>query len=295
MAEVEKYLQYMKYEKRYSPLTVQSYEQDLKLWLAFLEARDVEPFEATYREVRGFLQDCHLKKRARTSVSRMLSAIKMFYRFLVNEGHIKTNPITLSRTAKGAQPLPKFLYEQEIEALFLTLDASTTLGQRDYALLELLYATGIRVSECCGLKISDFDFERSLLRVYGKGQKVRYVPLGAFVTVAMKAYLEEARVQLAQKNTLQTDAVFLNHRGAALSDRGVRDILTRLTEKAAQNTKLSPHMIRHTFATHLLNHGADLRAVQELLGHANLSSTQIYTHVSKERLKAVYEQTHPRA
>jgi integrase/recombinase XerC len=224
----------------------------------------------------------------------MMSAIKMFYRFLVGEGVIKANPITLVKTGKGVSLLPKFLYEQEIEALFSSIDTSDVLGRRNYALLELLYATGIRVSECCTLKLSDFDFDGGMLLVQGKGGKMRYVPLGEFVIHAMQDYLV-VRCELKLKSGVESDVVFLNHRGTALTDRGVRDILKRITIKTSENIKLSPHMIRHTFATHLLNNGADLRSVQELLGHANLSSTQIYTHVSKDRLKTVYKMAHPRA
>jgi len=295
MEMLEKYLTYLRYEKRYSEHTIISYEKDLQQWLDFLMHCDISFSKVTYQEVRMFLRVCHEKKFARATVGRMISAIKMFYRFLVSEGVIKTNPITLVKGGKRATTLPKFLYEQEMEALFETIDTTDALGIRNYALLELLYATGIRVAECCELSLSDFDFDSGMLRVFGKGGKMRYLPLGEFVTDAVQHYLRDARDELIRKSKVETDIVFLNNRGTALTDRGVRDILKRLTEKTAQNIKLAPHMIRHTFATHLLNNGADLRSVQELLGHANLSSTQIYTHVSKDRLKAVYEMTHPRA
>jgi len=294
MEMVKKYLDYLTYEKRYSELTILSYEKDLKVWLAFLSDVTIDYKDVTYREVRLFLQHCHTKKLSRNSVGRTMSAIKMFYRFLVAEGFIEANPIILVKAGKGVSMLPKFLYEQEMEALFEAIDTSGALGKRNYALLELLYATGIRVSECCALKLSDFDFDGGMLLIHGKGQKMRYVPLGEFVIHAMKAYLA-VRCELRLKSGIASDIVFLNHRGMPLTDRGVRDILRRLTNETSENIKLAPHMIRHTFATHLLNNGADLRAVGELLGHANLSSTQIYTHVSKDRLKAVYKMTHPRA
>ena len=294
MEMIKKYINYLKYEKRYSEHTIISYENDLNAWMKFLYDLKIDYKEVTYREVRLFLQQCHQKKLARSTVGRRMSAIKMFYRFLVIEAIIKTNPIVLVKTGIKTSILPKFLYEQEIEALFSSIDTSDVLGCRNYALLELLYATGIRVSECCGLRTSDLDFDRGMLLVYGKDQKMRYVPLGEFVIHAMQDYLSK-RHELSVKSNIKSDIVFLNHRGTALTDRGVRDILKRMTNTTSEHIKLAPHMIRHTFATHLLNNGADLRSVQELLGHVNLSSTQIYTHVSKERLKAVYNLTHPRA
>lgn len=295
MEVIDQYLSYLRYEKHYSEHTISSYKKDLHHWNEFLGTHNKPVFEATYKDVRLFLNHCHHQKLARTTVGRKMSAIKMFYRFHIGEGVMQVNPVTLVKGAKRGSSLPKFLYEQEMEALFEAVDKEDALGIRNYALLELLYATGIRVAECCELELSDFDFERGMLRVFGKGGKMRYVPIGEFVMEAMRRYLLEAREALAKKSKIKTEMIFLNNRGTALTDRGVRDILKRLTEKTAQNIKLSPHVIRHTFATHLLNNGADLRAVQELLGHAFLSSTQIYTHVSKDRLKEIYDMAHPRA
>lgn len=295
MRALENYFNYLRYEKRYSEHTITSYQKDLNNWMAFLKCNDLLFSDASYRDVRLFLQVCHDQSLARTTVGRMMSAIKMFYRFQVSEGVMSANPITLVKRGKGISTLPKFLYEQEMEALFEAVDTTDVLGVRNYALLELLYATGIRVAECCELRLSDVDLDGGMLRVFGKGGKMRYVPLGEFVVSALNEYLVKARGELARRSKIETDIIFLNHRGSMLTDRGVRDILKRLTEKTSQNMKVAPHMIRHTFATHLLNNGADLTAVGELLGHANLSSTQIYTHVSKDRLKAVYELTHPRA
>jgi len=295
MQALADYLTYLRYEKRYSELTITSYEKDLNNWFNFLEGRNIAILDVTHKEVRLYLQECYHKKLARTTVGRSMSAIKMFYRFLVAEGIIVANPIVMVKSTRSLGALPKFLYEQEIDALFNSIDTTNILGNRNYALLELLYATGIRVAELCVIKLTDVDFDGGMLLVHGKGGKMRYVPLGDFATVALADYLENARTELARKASTPTDILFLNHYGTPLTDRGVRDILKRLTDGAAANIKLAPHMIRHTFATHLLNNGADLRSVQELLGHANLSSTQIYTHVSKEKLKSVYELTHPRA
>jgi len=295
MEAIKNYLNYLTYEKRYADNTIASYEKDINYWMRFLDSKNISFANATYKEVRLFLQECYCKKLARTTVGRTMSAIKMFYRYQASVGLVKTNPITLVKAGKRIGTLPKFLYEQEMNALFAGIDTSDALGIRNYALLELLYATGIRVAECCNLKLSHFDFDGGILLVYGKGQKMRYIPIGEFAVCAIEDYFKNSRPELAKKSKEETDVVFLNHRGSALTDRGVRDILKRLTNGTSENIKVAPHMIRHTFATHLLNNGADLRSVQELLGHVNLSSTQIYTHVSKDRLKEVYDMAHPRS
>ena len=265
MEAIKSYLDYLTYEKRYADHTIINYEKDLKNWMKFLNSKNISFIDVTYKEVRLFLQECYNRKLARSSVGRTMSAIKMFYRFQASIGIVDTNPIALVKAGKKISTLPKFLYEQEMNALFDGIDTSNALGIRNYALLELLYATGIRVSECCGLKLSHFDFDSSLLLVHGKGGKMRYVPIGEFAIGATRDYFKKARPELAEKSQVETDAVFLNYRGTALTDRGVRDILTRLTNATSKNIKIAPHMIRHTFATHLLNNGADLRSVQELL------------------------------
>jgi len=295
MEVVKQYLDHLRYEKRYSEHTMLNYSIDLKNWLAFLEVKKFSLFDITYREFRLYLQACHEQKLSRNTVSRKVSAINMFYKFLIGEGHLKSNPITLVKQSKVKGTLPKFLYEQEMVTLFEAIDQSTPLGIRNYALLELLYATGIRVSELCELKRSNFDFSGHLLLVHGKGGRDRIIPLGGFAIDAIERYLSASRPELLRKSNIETEIVFLNNKGTALTPRGVRDVLTKLTQATSENMKLAPHMIRHTFATHLLDHGADLRSVQELLGHVNLSSTGIYTHVSKERLKSVYLEAHPRA
>lgn len=292
---VNRYLEYLTYEKRYSTHTILNYKKDLEEWQSFCKQELIEPLDVEYGEVRAYLNYCYTQQLNRSTVSRKLSSLRSYYQFLLKEGVISHNPFSMIKAPKGGQVLPKFLYEEEMVALFESIDQSTVLGCRNYALLEILYATGIRVSECCGLTLKQLDFETGMMLVHGKGGKDRYIPLGEFAVESIRAYLQQSRPRLLKKSKIETDCLFLNHYGLPLTERGVRDILNRLTKQTANHIKLAPHMIRHTFATHLLNHGADLRAVQELLGHEHLSSTQIYTHVSKEHLKQAYVLAHPRA
>lgn len=292
---VNRYLEYLTYEKRYSTHTILNYKKDLEEWQSFCKQELIEPLDVEYSEVRAYLNYCYTHQLNRSTVSRKLSSLRSYYQFLLKEGVISQNPFSMIKAPKGGQVLPKFLYEEEMVSLFESIDQSTVLGCRNYALLEILYATGIRVSECCGLTLKQLDFETGMMLVHGKGGKDRYIPLGEFAVESIQAYLQQSRPRLLKKSKIETDYLFLNHYGLPLTERGVRDILNRLTKQTANHIKLAPHMIRHTFATHLLNHGADLRAVQELLGHEHLSSTQIYTHVSKEHLKQAYALAHPRA
>lgn len=196
---------------------------------------------------------------------------------------------------KSEKKLPSFLYQEELEKLFHVSDMTTPLGQRNQALLELLYATGIRVGECVKIRVSDIDFDIGTVFVTGKGNKERYVPFGSFAATALKTYIEDGRNSLLEKTESQTNCLFLNVRGQPLTDRGIRFILNKMVEKTSLTVNIYPHKLRHTFATHMLNAGADLRTVQELLGHEHLSTTQIYTHVTKDYLRHVYMNSHPRA
>ena len=293
---VENYLTYLKYERGYSDHTLLNYEKDINEWLSFCQTQQQENIlTISYAFIKLYLNHQYDLKRTRTSMSRKISSLRTFYQYLVREQVIETNPFIMITLPKTGQTLPKFLYSDELEQLFSSIDRRTPLGARNYALLELLYATGMRVSECCTLRLYQLDFEQSLILIHGKGSKDRLVPLGQFAQDALQHYFDTSRDVLLQKSSQNSDVVFLNHRGEPLTERGVRDILNRMTKKCATHIKIAPHMIRHTFATHLLNNGADLRAVQELLGHEHLSSTQIYTHVSKTKLQSAYLAAHPRA
>ncbi|MGL4335467.1 MAG: tyrosine recombinase XerC [Turicibacter sp.] len=294
--KMEQYMEFIKYEKRYSKHTILNYKNDIEEWLDFCCSEAIlDPYKIEYGDVRNYLNKCYQNQLMRSSVSRKLSSLRSFYQFLIKENVVIHNPFHMIKTPKSSHILPKFLYEEEMKSLFEAIERHTLLGCRNYALLELLYGTGMRVSECCGLLVEQIDFEQGIILVHGKGGKDRYIPIGEFAVEAIEEYLLESRPLLLKKSNHANTHVFLNNVGTPLTERGVRDILTRLTKQTAQHIKVAPHMIRHTFATHLLNNGADLRSVQELLGHEHLSSTQIYTHVSKEHLKQAYLMAHPRA
>lgn len=293
---VQYFLDYLQIEKNSSVYTIKTYQKDIEQFMAFMRQQSINRFAAvSYGTVRVYLSNLHEKKYARKTISRKLSGLRSLYRFLQREGYVEANPFAMASLPKKEQRLPQFFYEEELQQLFNVNDITTPLGQRNQAILELLYAAGLRVSECCGLGIHDIDFTVGTVLVSGKGRKERYTPVGKFALDALQTYINNGRKQLLAKAENSTDALFLNYRGGQLSMRSVRNILNGMMEKATLNLHISPHMLRHTFATHLLNNGADLRTVQELLGHSHLSSTQIYTHVTKEKLRKVYTNHHPRA
>lgn len=291
------FLRYLELEKNSSPLTIQNYEIDIRLFVAFLQKR-VGAFSLdtiTVLDIRAYLALMNNEKYARRTIARRISSLRSFYRFLMRENLVKSNPFLKVKTPKLDKRLPVFLEEVEINEL-LELPSRDELGLRDQALLELLYATGCRVSELVGLTLEHIDLGNQYVLLLGKGNKERIVPIGGAAVKAVDFYLAKSRPIIMQRfNIKEHDRVFINHRGTQLSARSVRRILDRYMAALALQKHVSPHVIRHTFATHLLEHGADLRAVQELLGHANLSTTQIYTHVTTERISTVYQNNHPRA
>ncbi|ANE47530.1 recombinase XerC [Paenibacillus swuensis] len=295
------YLRYLTAEKNASEHTLNHYAKDLEQFTAFLQARQIPSFaEVSYLHVRMFLSELNGKDYAKSTVSRKLSSLRSFYSYLVREGLVEVSPFTYIRTPKRDKKLPKFMYAEEMAALLEAPDRSSTLGIRDAAIMEVLYASGMRVSELAGLNISSLDLEYGIALVFGKGSKERYVPLGEHAIDALRKYLSEARMKLRQTNMNKGDghseeAVFLNHRGTRLSDRSVRRLLDKYVDGIAELRQVSPHTLRHSFATHMLEAGADLRTVQELLGHVNISTTQIYTHITKGHLQSVYNRAHPRA
>jgi integrase/recombinase XerC len=295
--EVKMFILFLQVEKNYSVHTVESYQKDLEHFSAFMRNHKICNYAAvSYALVRLYLTEMYALKWKRKTVARKISSIRSFFKFLMIEELVKDNPFALASMPKKESRLPTFLYEDELKGLFDVSDPITPLGQRDQALLELLYGTGIRVSECCSICLDDIDFEIGSILIIGKGRKERYLPIGSYALDAIHMYINDGRQKLLSHSQKKAEKIlFLNYRGGNLSRSGVRKILERLVEKAAMTVRISPHVLRHTFATHLLNEGADMRTVQELLGHSHLSSTQIYTHVTKEQLKHVYDSFHPRA
>lgn len=293
---IDEFITYLKLEKNCSVHTIESYRRDIADFQQFIaDGRNGDFAQVTRNDVRAYFMHLYERRYARNTVSRKISALRSFYSFLMREAQVEDNPFAAVTLPKREGRLPTFLYEEEIEALLASVKGNSPLDQRDRALLELLYATGMRVSECSQLKVSDIDFTIGTVFIVGKGKKERYAPIGSFALDAISRYIDDGRKRLEKKADVRCDALFLNYRGGPLSDRSIRTIVSKRMKEAAYGKHLRPHDIRHSFATHLLNNGADLRVVQELLGHEHLSTTQIYTHVTKERLRDVYEKHHPRA
>ena len=273
--------------------TLLAYHNDITQFIDFtarelgIESENLTVDQVDIYIVRSFLGELTDQGMERKSMARKLSSLRAFFKFLCREGVLQKNPVQRIATPKLGRKLPQFLFLEQVEKLLQTPDCTTLLGVRDQMILELLYGSGLRVSELAGLNRKDVDFESSLLRVRGKGSKERIVPLTKYALDAIQAYL------LMRED--QERALLLNYQGSRLSTRSIRRVLDKLALEAGLPQHLHPHMLRHSFATHLLDGGADLRSVQELLGHAKLSSTQIYTHLTRERLREVYEQSHPRA
>lgn len=298
LKEIDNFLKHLHIEKNSSPLTLDSYKTDLHQFFNFLAEEynlttsEITEDMLTHQNVRKYLIYLQDNNYARTTIARKLAALRSFVKYLVRAEIIADNHIAAVNTPKQEQRLPHFLYPQEINILLEAPDNNTYLGKRDKAIIETLYATGIRVSELVNLNILDIDMEEELVRVWGKGGKERIVPIGQLAKLSILDYLNKSRPFLVK--SAQEEALFLNKNGTRLSDRSIRNILNKYVELVALNQKITPHAIRHSFATHLLNNGADLRSVQELLGHVKLSTTQIYTHLTKENIKAIHNNTHPR-
>lgn len=289
------FIEYLQIEKNYSQYTIEHYQHDISEFFMFMAEQAIADLtKVEYQDVRIYLTELYDKKMSRKSVARKISSLRSFFKFLLREEKVAENPFALVSIPKAQKKLPEFFYEEEMMQLFNACEASTPLGQRNKALLELLYATGIRVSECSQIRLKDLDMYLSTVLVRGKGSKERYVPFGSFAQDALDTYINHGRKKLLANGNVQEN-LFLNARGGPLTARGIRTILDRIIEKSSLTGKIHPHMLRHTFATHLMANGADMRTVQELLGHAFLSSTQVYTHVTNEYLKKTYMAHHPRA
>ncbi len=288
---VDEFITYLRVERGLAENTISAYSRDLVRFTAHLENRNLAPVETSRNDIRDYLGslDANLSKR---SQARNISAIKAFYRFLVSEGRMPENPARLLETPRMQQKLPDVLSLDEVERLLMQPDTTTPLGLRDKAMLEVLYATGLRVSELVRLRLSDVNLEAGFVKAFGKGSKERLVPFGGKALEAIKEYLSDGRAALLKKG--HPPYLFLNFRGQPLTRQGFWKIIKNHGIMAGIKKNIKPHGLRHSFASHLLEAGADLRSVQLMLGHADIATTQIYTHVTRDRLRALHETCHPR-
>ncbi|MFH1395565.1 MAG: tyrosine recombinase XerC [Candidatus Omnitrophota bacterium] len=286
---IEKFSNYLDIEKNYSGHTLRNYQSDLKELLVFLHNKDIK--DVTHLDIRRFLAELKQKGSSKRTIVRKLGAIRSFFKFLFREKYIEYNPAGSVFTPKLDKKLPEFLDLEKTLKLITSPVEDTFLGIRDRAILEVLYSTGIRVSELVGLNVQNIDFIAGVIKVRGKGKKERIALLGQQAQLVLRRYIREKQAFSAAEEK----ALFLNRFGGRLTDRSVRRLIDKYVKKCSIEQKISPHSIRHSFATHMINNGADLRSVQELLGHKNLSTTQIYTHLGSQRIKSMYTKAHPRA
>ncbi len=290
---LNKFVIYLKDEKNYSDYTITNYSIDIEEFYVFLKKENITRLQdVDYKVLRKYLNYMTENKYSNKTISRKLSSLRTFFKYLVKKEIINDNPMILISNPKEEKKLPKYLNYGEIEKILEIPNKETTLGLRNACILEILYSTGIRVSELVNLKISDIDFYNKKIRVLGKGNKERIVLFGNRCENLLERYIKESRVVLNKK---KVEYLFLNNLGQNISVRSIENIIDKIEKEACLKFSISPHVFRHTFATHLLDNGADLNSVKELLGHENLNTTAIYTHVSNERLRKVYLECHPRA
>lgn len=293
--DMNTYLNYLQYVKNYSTLTIEGYQRDIKEFIQYCCQENIMDFkEVEYPFLRGYLTYLHSKNLSPQTINHKMSSLRGLYRYLQKEELIDDNPFLLVSSLKEPQRQPDFLYIDEMMELLDSIETNTPLGRRNKAMLELMYASGLRCSEVVSLQLSQIDFSRQFLLIHGKGGKDRYVPFHDYAAMWLKDYIENDRQDIMIKNHQEHEFVFVNKLGKALTNRGVEDIVDRVVKKYDPTKKIHPHTFRHSFATHLLEQGIDIRIVQELLGHSNLSTTQVYTHITNQHLKEVYDHAHPR-
>ena len=287
------YLDYLKYQRNYSSYTILNYQNDIMEFFSYIDSEGISYSDIEYGDIRFYLMYLKDEKNdINSSIDRKLSSLRGFYKYLANEKIVLSNPFTLVNGPKKSKKLPRYFEYNELEEMFSVPDTSTALGQRDLLLLEMLYGTGCRVGELVSIQIEDIDLGRRTILILGKGNKERYLTYGDYCSDALKMYLNDGYHELNKQNN---GYLFLYNNGGILSERGVRYILDRIIKQTGIHKNISPHMIRHSFATHLLNEGCDLLTVQKLLGHESIKATQIYTHITTDRLKEVYFKSFPRA
>ena len=289
---IDKFEDYLSNERKYPENTIISYLKDLDNYNEYINENNINYKTINKEEIRGYLKYLDSLNRSKSSISRNLSALRNFYSYLININITDNNPFKSIRNPKKDKKLPNFLQHDELKTIFDSIDMSTSLGLRNRLIIELLYATGIRVSELTSLKLSNINQNNNEIRILGKGNKERIVFYGEYAKKYLNLYINEARDELLDGN--KSEYLLINNNGTPLTSRGVELVVNEVVKKAALKHNISPHVLRHTFATDLLNNGADLKSVQELLGHESLSTTQIYTHITNERLRSVYLRSFPR-
>ncbi|AMP20817.1 hypothetical protein AZF37_06200 [endosymbiont 'TC1' of Trimyema compressum] len=293
---INHFINFLSVEKDYSQHTIEAYNKDLIQWTNWLESLDrrINLSEVDHKAIRVYINYLNKHNYSKRTLARKIATLKSFFKFLNREAFIENNPMVYIQSPKLDKRLPNFMYEYQIEKLLSIPDKETPRGLRDYCLLEVLYGTGLRVSELVNLTRGDLHLKEGYIRVIGKGNKERIVPIGSFAIKSINAYLDKGRPEF-YKEGISFEFLFIGVRGKVLNDRMVRKIIDDCIETTAQNIDVSPHIIRHSFATHLLERGSDIRVVQSFLGHESLSTTQVYTHITKNQLKKVYDNAHPRA
>jgi len=293
---VNEFMNYLTHERNYSDLTKEAYAEDIYHFLEFLkETGDEDLKKVELSDARIYLSRLTDEQYSRSSISRKISSLRAFYQYLLSHQFISENPFSYLHLKKTGLRLPNFFYDEEIQKLFEAAAGTEPLDFRDNAILEILYGTGIRVSECQALKVEDVDLELGVLLVLGKGNRERYVPFGEYARIAIENYIENCRTPLMKKYQKDHEYLLISQYGDHISVSGIQYALNQLIKQTSLTSSIHPHKLRHSFATHLLDNGADMRTVQELLGHKSLSSTQIYTHVTKDHLLKDYSKFHPRA
>lgn len=289
---IKDFIKYLSNEKRYPETTITSYQKDLDNYSKFIKNKNINYKTINKDEIRSYLKYLDELKYSKTTISRILSTLRHFYQYLMINKVVSVNMFKLIKNPKKDKKLPNFLQSDELQKIFDSIDIETPLGIRNRLIVELLYASGLRVSELASLTIDNINIHTKEIRVLGKGSKERIVFFGDYAKKYLELYLEQSRPILQDKN--KTKILLLNNNGDPLSTRGIQMIIDNVVRDASLKHNISPHVLRHTFATDLLNNGADLKSVQELLGHSSLSTTQIYTHITNERLRSVYLKTFPR-
>ncbi len=296
---LQTFKEYLLIEKHYADPTITAYLSDITAFLEFIQKEGFadELLEVKRERIFGhFLNHLSNNNIKNKSITRKISALKAFYKYHFKMKHIEINPVLKLKSPKVEKRLPKIVSTKEIELIYQTIDQTTPLGLRNYLIFDLLYSTGIRASELCQLKLSDIEISNQRILIHGKGSKDRYVIIHDTLKDTFRTYLTYTRpILLSKGDTLENKHVFINYKGTTLTPRGLRVILNTLFDRAGELIHVSPHMLRHSFASTLLNHGADLRVVQELLGHEHLKTTQVYTHLTTEKIRQSYKESHPRA